>query len=138
MDELTIKARYVFNAILITIFDYEKYYSNLLKNALKYGMSRSDFWYGEDYKDYFLYEEAYYERLHETSHIQGYYNYIALNTIVGNVLKKKSDKAIEYPRMNILSSAKENTLETAKNNVKQEITKENLEEMYRKRLSKCF
>lgn len=119
-------------------FDYEKHYSDLLKNALKYGMTRSEFWYGEDYRDYFLYQEAYYERLHETSHIQGYYNYIALSTIMGNMLAKKGSQALEYPRANILSQEKEKALKNENTKRLESMNKQELKEYYQNKLSQCY
>lgn len=122
-------------------FDYEDYYKQLLKNALKYGMSSNEFWYGETYTDYFLYEEAYYERLHEEKHIQGYYNFIAFNVILSNAFidKKKGNKPLSYPDMNIYQESKKK-LKIDKNNgfKKEKITKENLQSVYMNRLANCY
>ena len=81
----------MFGLFKIMNFDYDKYYFDIYKNAIKYGMTREDFWLNCEWKEYFAYEEAYYEKLHETSHIQGMYNYIALTTVVGNIFKNKGE-----------------------------------------------
>lgn len=93
--------------MVVAKFDYDKYYSNLLKNALKYGMTRNEFWYVEDWKEYYLYEEAYYERLHESSHIQGQYFYTAMQSILSMVFCKNDNERIEYPKQNAYVSYKE-------------------------------
>ena len=67
---------YIISVLYILNLDYEEYYNDLFKNALKYGLSRKEFWYEILWQEYFLYEEAYYEKLHETTHMQGYYNLI--------------------------------------------------------------
>ena len=135
-------ALYVYSVFVITIFDYEKYYNDLLKNALKYGMSRNDFWYGESWEDYFLYEEAYYEKLHEQTHIQGYYNFVAFNTVLHNAFldKKKVDKPQNYPKSIIYQEIKEKSLEGSKTSKKQNVrvTKENLQNVYMNRLANVW
>lgn len=135
-------ALYVYSVFVITIFDYEKYYNDLLKNALKYGMSRNDFWYGESWEDYFLYEEAYYEKLHEQTHIQGYYNFVAFNTVLHNAFldKKKGDKPQNYPTSSIYQESKEKALEGSKTSKKQNVrvTKENLQNVYMNRLANVW
>lgn len=142
MDELTLRAYYIYNLFFIIVFNYDRYYDDLLKNALKYGMSRNDFWYGEDYKEYFLYEEAYYERLHEQTHIQGYYNYIAFNTVLSNAFMdtKKGQKPINYPQMNIYMETKEKRVKNENNKVKNNVklTKENLQQKFMSRLANCY
>ena len=60
----------IINFITILNFDYDSYYMTLLKNALKYGMKKEEFW-KDNIQDYFVYEEAYVEKIHEQSHIQG-------------------------------------------------------------------
>ncbi len=119
-------------------FDYDKYYDELLKNALKYGMSRNDFWNGSNYKDYFLYEEAYYEKMHEQTHIQGYYNYIALNVVLSNMFmdKNKGNKPLVYPEKNIYASAKEKRVVGTITSTK--TTKENKQKVFMKRLANCY
>ncbi len=120
--------------------DIEEYYNDMFKNALKYGMSSNEFWYGTNYKDYFLYEEAYYERLHETSHIQGYYNYISLTTALGNAFRQKGSKALEYPSINILASQKEKALKRENSNGKRriKITQENKQQVYIDSFKNCY
>ena len=148
MDELTYQdklnylAYYIYNIILILVFNYDDYYNKLFKNALKYGMSRNDFWYGNDWKEYLIYEDAYYERLHEHTHIQGYYNYIAFNTILSNAFsdKKKGNKPLNYPEYNLYQENMKNIDKVVKttntSNIK--ITKENLQQVYMNRLANCY
>ena len=142
MDELTLIAYYIYNILLIINFDYDKYYNELFKNALKYGMSRNDFWNGYDYKEYFIYEEAYLERLHEQTHIQGYYNYIAFNTIISNAFmdRKKGNKPLEYPIDNIYQESKQKAVKGLKNTNKSKtkITRENIQEVYMNRLANVY
>lgn len=140
MDAKLIKAYYVYSIIFITTFDYDKYYQDLYRNALKYGMTSKEFWYELDYKDYFIYEEAYYDKLHETAHIQGLYNYIALQIIAGNILAKKGAKPLEYPSMSIYTTEREKRLENSTNGLKKEvkITKENLQQTFMNRLANCY
>lgn len=104
----------------------------LLKNALKYGMTKEEFW-KDNIQDYFVYEEAYVERVHEQTHIQGLYNYIAIETICANLFKKKGDKASEYPKDNLLfkNDGKE------KNKDIKPKTKEDVEQAYFKKLAQC-
>ena len=118
-------------------FDYDKYYEDLFKNALKYGMSKNDFW-NEDFRIYFLYEEAYYEKMHEQSHTQGYYNYLAFNIVLSNAFldKNKGNKPLVYPEKNIYTIAKEKIIVGAKTSVK--ITKENKQKVFMNRLANCY
>ena len=131
-------AFYIYNIFFVIYFDYNKYYNELLKNALKYGMSREQFWYGTNYKEYFIYEEAYFEKLHEQTHIQGYYNFIAFNCVLSNMFcdKKKGQKPMEYPQENMLHSIQDKTKN--KTNVKKEITKQNFQQTYMNRLSNIW
>lgn len=101
-------------------------------------MSRNDFWNGSNYKDYFLYEEAYYEKMHEQTHIQGYYNYIALNVVLSNMFmdKNKGNKPLVYPEKNIYTSAKEKRVVGTITSVK--TTKENKQKVFMKRLANCY
>ena len=135
MDRIEKFASFIYTLIYISVFDYDTYYNNLFKNAIKYGMSRNEFWYICEWKEYFIYEEAYIEKIHEQSHIQGFYSFIALNTALGNAFKKKEDKALEYPSENMLSKQKQNIENKVK---KEKITKENLQNVYMNRLANCY
>lgn len=104
----------------------------MLKNALKYGMTVNEFW-NSNWWNYVAYEEAYIERTHEQNHIQGLYNYIALNVIVSNIFKKKGEKAVEYPQTNFYIQDKEKA-ENKKPRAFSNITKDNLESKYREQL----
>lgn len=112
LDIKTIQLCYVYSIVFVMVFDYDKYYATLYKNALKYGMSKYDFW-NENYEDYFIYEEAYYERLHETQHIGGLYNFRAICSALGN--KDSNDKPITYPVENYYQQQKQQ-IETKKIN----------------------
>ena len=146
LDELNpnnIKIQYVYALINLIVFDYDKLYDELLKNAIKYGMSIKDFWCNDDYKVYFLYEEAYFEKLHEEKHIQGLYNFIAFNTVLGNAFmdKKKGNKPLDYPKENlyITSLQKEKDNKQITNKIRtNKITKANLNEALVQRLCECY
>lgn len=129
MDDKKIVYSSFYNLMVIAKFDYDKYYSNLLKNALKYGMSREEFWYGEDYKEYFIYQEAYYEGLHEKAHIQGQYFYIGISSILSNFEKDKS-KHIGYPEVNLYQKAQEEREQKEKYE-KLKLTKKQQQELIR-------
>lgn len=122
----------IINFITILNFDYDSYYMTLLKNALKYGMKKEEFW-KDNIQDYFVYEEAYVEKIHEQSHIQGLYNYIAIETICANLFKKKGEKTSEYPKESLL----------LKNDKKQNVKnikpkkKEDIEQIYFEKLAQC-
>ena len=97
LDELSPRDKkiyYVYSLINLSLFDYNNLYNDLLKNAIKYGMSINEFWHSENYKIYFLYEEAYFEKLHEEKHTQGLYNFIAFNTVIGNAFRDKKEDPI--------------------------------------------
>lgn len=138
MDELTLKAKYVYNIIYISIFDYDQYYNELYKNAIKYGITKKEFWEELEWQDYFIYEEAYLEKLHEQTHLQGYYNYLAFSTIYANMFNKDKSKIESYPTSNLYLQFKDNKDKNneIKSNVK--ITKDNLEQVFQNRLANCY
>ena len=138
MDAITLKTHYVYNLIYISIFDYDKYYNELYKNAIKYGMTKKQFWEEIEWQDYYVYEEAYVEKLHEQTHIQGYYNYIAFSTIYANMFSKDKSKAENYPTLNLYLQSKENNQENKVIEHKVKITKENLDKVYQNRLANCY
>ena len=147
LDELSPrdkKIKYVYSLIQISVLNYNTIYDDLLKNAIKYGMSINEFWRSENYKIYFLYEEAYYERLHEEKHTQGLYNFIAFNTVIGNAFRdnKKQPKPLEYPKENMLITSKKEIIKNEKsaNNkiAKNEITQKNIHKALTQRLCECY
>lgn len=89
----------------------------MLKNAIKYGMTPKEFWHS-DINDYYAYEIAYVEKLHETTHLQGYYNYIALQTIFSNMFRKDGEKVEHYPKQNLYIEFENNNGNS--NEIKQE------------------
>lgn len=124
-------------------YDIDNYYYDLLSLAIEYGMTPKQFW-EEDIELFYCYQNAYLNRIHTQCHTQGLYNSIALGVVLGNMLKKKGTKDIEYPKENLLqqnlSNIKQN-IQNGNSNKKQItkcITKSNLEEQYRLRLSKCY
>lgn len=133
MDKELILLKYLLNFFRVIVFDYDEYYLTLFKNALKYGMTRDEF-YNNDLQEYYCYQEAYIEKIHEQSHIQGLYSYIAMQTIVTNVLAKKGDKPSEYPKIDFYNEEKEKI----KNNKTHKITKDNLHNKYMNSLLKCY
>ncbi len=146
MDELkidykTFKAYYVYNIVFVMTYDYDKYYKELFKNALKYGMSKNEFWNGQDYDDYFVYEEAYYEKMHETQHIGGLYNFIAISSALGG--KTSDGKPLRYPDNNYLYQQK-NKAKNAQSNSSldkgrfKEVKKEKMQELYMSELAHYY
>ena len=133
MDRELILIKYLLNFFKVIVFDYDEYYLTLLKNALKYGMTRDEF-YNNNLKEYYCYEEAYIEKIHEQSHIQGLYSYIALQTIASNLLSKKGEKPLEYPKKDLYLQEKESNI----NNKTKKITKDNLHKKYMNSLLKCY
>lgn len=124
----------IIDFIIVVSQDYDTYYLTLLKNALKYGMTKDEFW-KSDISTYYAYEKAYEEKIHENNHIQGYYNFIALSTIFENLFAKKGDKPKQYPRENELAMSRNgnnNTKKSFKN-----MTTEDVEKLYLYRLSRC-
>lgn len=142
LDELTLKAQYVYSVILVSVYDYDDLYDDLVKNAIKYGISIRDFWNMDDYKLYFLYEESYYEKLHEQKHLQGLYNFIAFNTIISNAFRdsKKGGKPLEYPDENIYIQSKNKMIKEKTTNkiTKQKINSNNLNLAFQQRLLECY
>lgn len=131
--------KYILNFFYIIVFDYDKYYFELLKNALKYGMTSERFW-NNDTREYYCYQEMYYERIHEQSHIQGLYSYTALSTIVNNLFAKNKNEGIEYPKQDFYTQDKEKRLKNDFNSVKTsvKITKDNLHNVYMNKLANCY
>lgn len=142
LDELNLKAEYVYNLILITILDYDKIYDDLLKNAIKYGMSVKEFFENNDFKIYYFYEEAYFEKLHDEKHIQGLYNFIAFNAVISNALmdSKQGGKPLEYPTQNLYDSYQRNIINQTQSNkiTKQNVTPSNIGKALQQRLSECY
>ena len=120
--------------IIVVSQDYDTYYLTLLKNALKYGMTKDEFW-KSDINTYYAYEKAYEETIHENAHIQGYYNFIALSTIFENLFANKGDKPKQYPKENELAMMKKENVNT--NKINKNITTEDVEKLYLYRLSQC-
>nr|DAR54940.1 MAG TPA: hypothetical protein [Caudoviricetes sp.] len=121
------------NYLTIVNQDYDSFYLNLLKNALKYGMTKKEFW-ESSFQEYCAYEKQYVEKIHEQSHIQGLYNYIALSTILSNMFKEKGQKADEYPIKNLLEDSKVKQKINIKEIVKNDDT---FDKLYFNMLSKC-
>ena len=142
LDELNLKAKYVYSLILTSILDYNVIYDDLLKNAIKYGMSVNDFFNFDNYKIYYLYEEAYYEKLHEEKHTQGMYNFIAFNTVIGNALRdsKKGGKPLEYPTKDLYEISRKKIINEnqSKKILKQNVTASNMNEALQQRLLECY
>lgn len=140
LKEETYQAYYVYSILIVITYDYDKYYDELLKNALKYGMSISDF-YNQDLRYYYFYEEVYYDKLHEKAHIQGLYNYRALMSVVSTIIPQKNgNKPLEYPQESIYTEAIKKRNSVAKNSLKTKmtLTKENKQEYYMNSLANCY
>lgn len=101
-------------------------------------MTRKEFWEEIKWQDYFIYEDAYLERLHEETHLQGYYNYIAFSTIYSNMFNKDKSKSESYPTLNLYLQSKEKKQDNKVVDNKVKITKENLDKVYQNRLANCY
>lgn len=134
IDKQKISFLYCFNFFTICFQDYDKYYLELLKNAIKYGMKSNEFW-NNDIQEYYAYEEAYIERLHEQTHLQGLYNHIALECVVSEILSKPQD-VIRYPKENEYQTRNKQSIYKSKKQIK--ITKDNLDKVFANRLSECY
>lgn len=118
--------------------DIDDYYYDLLEQALEYGMTPKQFW-EEDMEQFYCYRNAYFKKIHRVSHIQGLYNNIAIGICLANCLKKKSDKSLEYPKEDLFSTNINEVLnEFNKEKIITKVNKNNFEEQYRLRLSKCY
>lgn len=102
-----------------------------MPKAIQYGMTPNQFW-DDDGTLFYAYEKAYITKIHTESHIQGMYNYLALETIFSNAFAKKGSKKIEYPDKAIFSPYDENYLK--KKNIK-EMTEKEKDQVYRKKMS---
>lgn len=58
-------------------------------------MTCEQFWY-DDPNLLEVYQRAYYRKVHEEAHINGYYNFIAMSTAIYNGFRKKGSKAQDY------------------------------------------
>lgn len=65
------------------------------------------------------YHKAYYKRLHEQAHVQGFYNHIAFSVALGNAFRKKGQKAQNY-------------MSKPLDPFEQKITAQNVRQIYRK------
>ena len=103
----------------------------MLPKAIQYGMTPEQFW-NDDGTLYYAYEKAYVTKLHTESHIQGMYNYLALETIFSNAFAKKGSKKVEYPTEAVFSPYNEKYL---KNKQIKEMTEKEKDQIYRKKMS---
>lgn len=94
-------------------------------------MTPEQFW-NDDGTLFYVYEKAYITKLHTESHIQGMYNYLALETIFSNAFAKKGTKKVEYPKEAIFSPYNEKYL---KSKEIQKMTEKEKDQIYRKKMS---
>lgn len=138
------------NLIEIIRQDIEEYYFQILESAIEYGLSVKDFWDCE-IDVFYCYENAYLSKLHNQTHLQGYYNYVALTIVLSNILRNKNDKELKYPEENyyiqylkgLEDKEEKSIIRRGKRiqNGKGDIglgNKESFEEIYRDRLSQCY
>lgn len=124
--------------------DIDNYYYDLLEQAIEYGMTPEQFW-EDDIEVFYCYQNAYLKKIHRISHLQGLYTNMAINISLANVLKKKSSNNIEYPKEDMFTQSINKVINEINDNnnndnnkIKSKVTKDNLEEQYRLRLSKCY
>lgn len=147
VDNIIYYLNYIYNKYNI---DIDNYYYDLLEQAIEYGMTPKQFW-EEDIELFYCYRNAYIKKMHNQYHTLGLYTSVAIGTIIGNMFKKKGQKPIEYPKENLLDANineiekniiaeqfNTNNKNTSNKIITKNITKENLEEQYRLRLSKCY
>lgn len=65
--------------------------------ALEYGMTLKEFW-EEDCDLIYAYQKAYFNRLHNTSHLNGLYNLEAFKIVLNNAFVGDKNKFIDYPK----------------------------------------
>ena len=78
------------------------YFVEELPLAIEYGLSIDEFWNG-DIDLFYAYQKAYINKIHKQAHIQGIYTKLALELGVSNILKKKEDKYIDFPKEDIFN-----------------------------------
>lgn len=128
---------YIENLNKFLVQDIDEFYYQLIENAIEYGMTIKQFW-EEDIEIFYCYQYAYLRKLHNTCHTQGLYNYMALGVALGNVLKKKGTKDLDYPKENLLEVNLKEIENQNKKVYTKKVNKENLEEQYRLRLASCY
>ena len=84
-------------------------------------MTDEQFWFG-DVRLLEVYQKAYLRETSYTAWLNGQYNAVALNIVLGNAFAKKGTKAKEYPQWN----------DPVERINKPKLTKENLEFEFRK------
>ena len=92
----------------------------MLPLAIQYGMSESQFWYG-DTRLLEVYQKAYYRNTSYSAWLQGQYNQVAYGVVMSNAFAKKGSKQAEYPQWK----------DPFEKFNKPKITKDNLEEEFR-------
>lgn len=102
-----------------------------MPKAIQYGMTPEQFW-NEDEELFYIYEKSYINKLHIESHIQGMYNYLALETIFSNAFSKKGSKKSEYPKEAIFSPYNEKYL---KKKELEKMTEKEKDKVYRNKMS---
>lgn len=96
----------------------------MLPLAIQYGMSESQFWYG-DTRLLEVYQKAYYREKSYSAWLQGQYNQVAYGVVLSNAFAKKGSKQAEYPQWK----------DPFEKFSKPKITKDNLEYEFRKQQS---
>ena len=96
----------------------------MLPLAIQYGMSESQFWYG-DTRLLEVYQKAYYRNMSYGAWLQGQYNQVAYGVVMSNAFAKKGSKQAEYPQWK----------DPFEKFNKPKITKDNLEYEFRKQQS---
>jgi hypothetical protein len=101
---------------------YDYFYEEVLPEAIRCGMPVDEFWHG-DMRLLKSYQMAYYRNISYSSWLQGYYNFEAYSKALSNSNRsKKTDPVAQYSQWR----------DPMADLNKPKITKENLEEEFRK------
>ena len=93
---------WLINIIDFIVLDIDEEYYKMLEKAIEFGMSVSEFWYG-NINMFSIYSKAYINRLHKQAFVNGIYNDEALRTELNNMFidTSKGQKQIFYPKEDI-------------------------------------
>ena len=72
------------------------FYEERLPQAIQYGMTPEQFWYG-DIRLIGAYEKAYYRDVLYKGWVQGNYNHIGYGVVMAKAFAKKGEKVDDYP-----------------------------------------
>lgn len=103
-------------------FSQKEIFDELCPYYMAMGMTYAEYWQGSPRLAIVYRKKKEIEREEKNEWLwwQGYYNFVAVSTVVGNVLKKKSSPALEYLKKPIEIIKKEEPEEIKKERAKKE------------------